>query len=212
MPELRIDRVDDALRHAPLVAASVRLVGRAQHVGALASLPGGRTLDRSLLQETLRALAAAGAGGDLTPALAAARAPADLLAVVQDADVQLERSPVPDLTRPVALEVLGAGLLTVLLDVDPADLAATPPTASGVVKDAVTVGVVAGRLHQVALTAADLAGAYDDEGTRRWYARPRRALDGASPVRVLAGGFDPGGDAARQVRGMAAALTRLGAT
>ncbi len=206
MLQLRLDRIDDELGHAVLVQSSVRLLGRAQHVGALPSLPGARTLDRLLLQQALQALAAAGIAETATGELAAARAPADLIAVVRAADASLEVTPVPHLTRPVALALLGAPLLRELLDADPgADLDAPDDPAAA-------SAVVAQRLHQLALTTADLAGAYDDEGTRRWFARPRRGLDGTSPVQALRGGFDPDGDTARQVRGMAAALTRLGAT
>ncbi len=199
VPQLRIDRVDDELTHAPLVQACVRLLGRAQHVGVLASQPGARVLDRLLLQEALHGLDAAGVAQSSLEALAAVRAPGDLLAVVQAADNLLERSPVPVRTHPVALEVLGAALLSLLIDAD----------ASGV---GPASGVVAQRLHQVALTTADLASSYDDEGTRRWFGRPRRALDGTSPAQALAGGFEVDGESVRQVRSMAAALTGLGAT
>lgn len=199
MPELRIDRVDDEFGHVPLVQASVRLLGRAQHVGALADLPAARTLDRLLLRDALSGLAAAGVAVWAPAALAAARAPADLGAVVRSADADLERTPVPDLTLPVALGVLGPELLAGLLDVAADQLA---PAS----------GVVARRLHHVALMTADLAGSYADAGVRRWFARSRRALDGRSPAQALAGGFEPDADVAREVRGLAAALTRLGAT
>ena len=47
---------------------------------------------------------------------------------------------------------------------------------------------VAVRLHALALIVGDLAGAYDDAGIRRWFARRRTALGNRAPVDVLAAG------------------------
>ena len=62
---------------------------------------------------------------------------------------------------------------------------------------------VVGRLHTLALLVADLAGAYNDYGIRRWFARPRTVLEGRSPEAVLAGEWDPDGPEAARVRRLA---------
>jgi hypothetical protein len=51
---------------------------------------------------------------------------------------------------------------------------------------------VAMRLHFLALLVADLAGAYNEYGIRRWFTRPRSRLDGKRPADLLRAHFDPG--------------------
>jgi hypothetical protein len=45
---------------------------------------------------------------------------------------------------------------------------------------------VAWRLHTVARVLAALVGSYNGYGIRRWFVRPRSALEGARPVDVIA--------------------------
>lgn len=71
---------------------------------------------------------------------------------------------------------------------------------------------VAARLHVLALLVADLSGAYNDYGIRRWFARPRSQLDGLSPAQVLTGDWDPDGDDVARLRALAAALVAPSAT
>lgn len=70
---------------------------------------------------------------------------------------------------------------------------------------------VAIRLHWVAGVVADLRGSYTDTGIRRWFLRPRTALDGQSPIALLDGSVDPDGAPAARVQALAHALTNLGA-
>lgn len=66
---------------------------------------------------------------------------------------------------------------------------------------------VAARLHWLAMLVADLAGAYNDHGIRRWLQRPRTQLQGRSPWQWLGEAWSPDGDAAQQVRALAAVLS-----
>ena len=66
---------------------------------------------------------------------------------------------------------------------------------------------VAVRLHALALMVDDLAGAYNDAGIRRWFARPRTILDNRAPVDVLTSGWRPEDPGPQQVRSLAKALT-----
>ncbi|MDQ3881467.1 MAG: hypothetical protein M3295_10400, partial [Chloroflexota bacterium] len=50
---------------------------------------------------------------------------------------------------------------------------------------------VAVRLHFLAKVTGDLRGAYNDIGVRRWFERPRTALDGRTPGELLSGRWDP---------------------
>lgn len=50
---------------------------------------------------------------------------------------------------------------------------------------------VAARLHWLALVIEQLEGSYNGYGIRRWFQRPRAALDGQTPMDRLQGGWDP---------------------
>ena len=75
-----------------------------------------------------------------------------------------------------------------------------------------TPDVVAVRLHFLALVVADLAGAYNDIGVRRWFERPRKRLGGSAPVRLLGDGWKPGDDGPKRVEELAASLASSSAT
>jgi hypothetical protein len=68
---------------------------------------------------------------------------------------------------------------------------------------------VADRLHTVALVVASLNGSYNDLGVRRWFHRPRTALNGKAPADILAG--DWSSDDADVVSVQALADSLLGA-
>jgi len=71
---------------------------------------------------------------------------------------------------------------------------------------------VAVRLHFLALVVADLAGAYNDIGVRRWFERPRKRLGGSSPAQLLAEDWSPDDDGPRRLRELAASLASSPAT
>lgn len=70
-----------------------------------------------------------------------------------------------------------------------------------------TPQAVAERLHWLAMVVADLSGAYNNFGIRRWFERPRAQLGGLSPREALGEHWrvdDPG---AERVRALAAVLS-----
>ena len=118
----------------------------------------------------------------------------------------LGETQVPTTEWPALHEVLGAELLASLVGISAssvrrylADARATP--------DAVAV-----RLHFLALVVADLAGAYNDIGVRRWFGRPRKRLGGSSPAQLLAGCWWPDEEGPSGVREHAASLAGSPAT
>lgn len=206
MPSLQIDSVDEPLASDVRASwAAVHLIARTQFVGALPSLPEGRGLGRELIRAALAGLSAQGVARDALLALDAANTSTDLRELLEAANEQMEQSPMPAGTWPVLIEVLGEKLLSTLVDVSAASLRRY---AHG---QRATPGPVAQRLHFLALLVADLSGAYNDYGTRRWFARPRYQLDGASPLELLEHGFDPDGPEASRVRQLAANLVAAGA-
>lgn len=110
----------------------------------------------------------------------------------------------PEGEWPSLLGTLGEEALTGLLSISATSLrryaSASRPTPTD----------VAERLHVLALIIADLAGAYNEHGIRRWFTRPRSQLDGASPARLLTGAWDPDGADALRLRSLAAGLTGAG--
>lgn len=143
--------------------------------------------------------------------LAELRHPADMdpehffgvLAKVHEA---LDESPAPTTEWPALHGVLGAELLAVLVGISASSirryLSGARPTP-----DAIAV-----RLHFLALVVADLAGAYNDIGVRRWFQRPRERLGGSAPARLLAGDWYPDNDGPSRVRELAASLASSPAT
>ena len=115
-------------------------------------------------------------------------------------------SPVQGAEWPALHRVLGPDLLARLLDVSVASL---HRYLSGVSR---TPDDVAGRLRALAQMVANLAGAYDDAGIRRWFVRPRAVLQNRAPAGILTAGWRPEDPAPRQVRDLAVSLTAFPAT
>ncbi|MDP8905271.1 MAG: hypothetical protein M3N29_08140, partial [Chloroflexota bacterium] len=69
---------------------------------------------------------------------------------------------------------------------------------------------VAARAHWLAMLVADLAGAYNSLGIRRWFDRPRSHLGARSPREVLGRNWDPDDPSVQAVRDLAAALAGAG--
>ena len=104
------------------------------------------------------------------------------------------------------IALLGVDLLARLLGIS-AVSARRYSSGAGPIPDA-----VAARLRALALMVGDLGGAYNDTGIRRWFTRPRTALENRAPVDVLTPGWQPDDPAPRQVRSLARALTASPAT
>lgn len=204
--ELRLESVDGPLaQDARASLAAAQLVARSQYIGALPSMPDPQVLGPTLVGLALAALAKMGVARDAALQAATARSGAEYLRLLDAANEQVEHSPMPAATWPVLVDVLGDELLARLLGVSVSSVrryaSGQRPTPDG----------VAARLHFLALLVADLSGAYNAYGVRRWFVRPRSALGGAAPVDRLAGGFDPDDESARVVRRLVDGLTASGA-
>lgn len=113
----------------------------------------------------------------------------------------LGESPVPATEWPALQEVLGAELLATLVGTSASSVRRYLAGARA------TPDAVAVRLHFLALVVADLAGAYNDIGVRRWFGRPRKRLGGSSPAQLLRGDWWPDDDGPNRVRELAASST-----
>lgn len=70
-----------------------------------------------------------------------------------------------------------------------------------------TPDAVAARLRVLDEIVTDLAGSYNDDGTRRWFTRPRQVLGGHSPNEALRGAWDPNASQPEAIRELAHRLT-----
>lgn len=113
----------------------------------------------------------------------------------------LEVSAAPAAEWPAMRTVFGDEMLGRLLGISDASMRRY---ASG---ERSTPDEAAGRLHWLALLVADLAGAYNDFGIRRWMQRPRVQLDGSSPWQLLGENWSPDSAEAQRVRALAAVLS-----
>jgi len=100
-----------------------------------------------------------------------------------------------------AIDTLGEDVLGQLVGASPSSIRRYANRTRSTPRD------VAGRLHFVASVLADLAGSYDEFGIRRWFMRPRSALDGQCPTDFLGDDFDIESDSAVAVARLAAALS-----
>jgi hypothetical protein len=183
------------------------LIARAYYTGILAG-PVSNRLSADLVSETLHRLQQHGFVRDLPAALAAVRSrdPRRVAQAVETILGALEESPVPETEWRAVRAVLDERLLARLVG------AAVPSLRRYASGRRTTPDDVADRLHFVALLVADLAGAYNPLGIRRWFDRPRPQLGGASPIEALGDGWRPQDPAARRVRALARALVGAPAT
>ena len=117
--------------------------------------------------------------------------------MLEDVNKGLGASPVPASEWPALQRVLGGDLLARLLRISTVSLRRYLSGGRRTPDD------VAVRLHAVALIVGDLAGAYNEAGIRRWFARPRTALGNRAPVDVLTAGWRPDDPEVQQVRDLA---------
>ena len=180
---------------------------RADAMGLLAP----RAIDRLDLAEwerVARDVSQAGIGQGLFLEHAGAAMPGTsrFRTMLQRVNDALDASPVPASEWPALHRALGGDLLARLLHISTVSLRRYQSGARKTPDD------VALRLHLLALMAGDLAGAYNDIGIRRWFARSRTVLGNRAPMDVLAPGWQPEDQGPRQVRSLASALTASPAT
>jgi hypothetical protein len=205
---LQIESVEEPFRSdSVLTDLALRLLSRAEYVSCL---PVG-SVHLVLDAETIRSVG---------KCLAQARMPASRWTFLDGPDEvsttrwreavtamneQIEMSPQPAGEWGPVIGSLGEDMVAELLGVSVSSVRRYSAGNRATPQDA------AERLHFLALLLADLAGSYNDYGIRRWFTRPRAALQGRRPVDVLGEGFDPEGQHAQQVQVLAASLIAAGA-
>jgi hypothetical protein len=163
-------------------------------------------LDHTTLKRVARAASEAGIGAVPSAALAGRRAGQDLRSLLKTLREALEDSPAPAHEWAALVPLFGVDDLSRLVVVSPASLRRY---ASGSRR---TPDHVAARLHFLARMVAELKGAYNDVGIRRWFGRKRTALKGKSPAQVLNGEWRPESRSPQKVLELARSLAFSPAT
>jgi hypothetical protein len=184
----RIVSVEDPLGEPRVVPLCFALLARAQVMGFLPEDVDGETrLDRALISGVGRRLAGVGVAQEQALALrqAAEQQDGDRIAYALQRTIEsVDASPLPDGEWQPARELLGEELLTRLLGISASSLRRY---AAG---ERTTPDEVAWRLHAIARILAALVGSYNGYGVRRWFDRPRQALDGQTPAELVAAATD----------------------
>lgn len=209
MLAIRIASVPGESRNIPLLRSLVTLLTRSAAMGVLPEATMTR-LDADAVRRVIGALQheklLSSATLDLDPLLQ--RGPADLqpaeaarMATAIERIIEtLGESPSPATEWAAMREVFGDEGLSRLVGVSESSVRRYGSAARD------TPQVIAERLHWLAMVVADLAGAYNDFGIRRWFERPRSQLGGRSPRRMLGENWAVDGKAAAQVRALARSL------
>jgi hypothetical protein len=207
MGQVQIESVLDPLDDPDLLAFGVEALKLAEAMGLL---PEGEAVRELGLPAMRRVAALAGEAGIGVSAAASLARPrptrGQVLGALRSLVDALEESPSPRSEWPALIELLEPERLGSLVDVSPSSLrryaAGMRPTPDA----------VAARLHLVAKVCADLLGAYNDIGARRWFERPRQALGGLAPAHLLSGPWDPDDAGPARVRALARSLVGGSAT
>jgi uncharacterized protein (DUF2384 family) len=210
METIQIESVAEPFAsHAELRLPALRLVLASQYLGLR---PGNalRTLDLPLVDLVVSSI---GRGGVSVAMIEAKSAGKSLAAghaaegqieayrrALEQALTALEASPRPDDEWAPVIETLGDELLATLIGVSPSSIKRYREGSRPTPQD------VAERLHFLALLLAELAGSYNDYGMRRWFSRPRSALDNRRPADIMGADFDPDGPDRDALRALAEGL------
>jgi hypothetical protein len=208
MAAIRLDTIEQPLDDPALVGLTIDLLRRALALGLLGQDEAVERLDLELVQRIAREASRAGIGQDAAIALLhgdQAQAPDGLATLIRRLDEAMTASPLPDRELPELLRVFEREAL--------ANLTGTSSVSLGryQVGSRKWPDLLAARIHWLALVLADLGGAYNDFGMRRWFERKRTQLGGRSPREVLGDDWDPADPDVEQVRALAAALAGAGA-
>ena len=199
---IQLESVAPPLDKPRVALLAVRLLTIAETMGLLPNDRPIRRLDRAVIEGVAQRAATAGIAREaLADLRRAERRPEGMEPALRRLYEALERSPSPATEWQGLLATLGPELLSQLLGISTSSL------RRYTAKTRRTPDDIADRLHFLSLVVSDLTGSLNDFGVRRWFARPRSALDGRSPAQLLKGSWTSDGANATRVHDLARALT-----
>jgi hypothetical protein len=212
MNDLQIISVERPIDNPAILRALMPVINRAWAMGVpMPGRAGAFSLSARTLGALLESARKLGIGRDIGTFIKAVpevleRSPDEAARLLAGLSRAFEESPLPQTEWASMRDVFGDEELEALLGTSRQSIARY---AKGKRE---TPSLIADRLHCLAMVVADLAGAYNEFGIRRWFHRPRSVLGGRSPLQALGKTWTSDTAAAQQVRALAAALTDLGAT
>lgn len=207
MSEIRIESISDPFDEPGSAAAALQLFARAETMGLIPetiSRQDAITIDRVTVQRLLRKLREVGMAST-SSALSPGAASEDVNLVLRRALEALAASPYPAGEWDALREIVGDQLLARMLKISESSIRRY--TAGG----RRTPDDVAWRLHAIGGIVSALRGSYNEYGVRRWFDRPRTALDGRTPADVIADADSEDDESFRRVIELAEELLGAGA-
>jgi uncharacterized protein (DUF2384 family) len=205
MSQTQLSSVDEPFAsHREAATLAVRLWALTPYLGI--AFPELAVLNGSFVRLMLHRFADAGVAVDASRQAETASTGDEFATLLRLALNQAEHSPMPQGEWPQLVGTLGDSLLAEVLGISVSSVRRYAAT------ERPTPQTVAVRLHFLALLVADLAGAYNEYGIRRWFTRPRSRLDGRRPIDLLGARFDPEGPDADSLRALVDSLVFAGAT
>jgi uncharacterized protein (DUF2384 family) len=206
MALLRLATIVAPFDEPALVGPTIDLLRRALALGLLGQNEQVDRLDLALVRRIAQEASIAGIGQDAAAALLHGEHRPDRLAMLmRRLDDALTASPLPDRELPEVLRVFDREVVAKLTGTSSVSLGRYQAGSRR------WPDQLAARIHWLALVLADLAGAYNDFGSRRWFERKRTQLGGRSPREVLGSEWDPTDPDVELVRDLAATLAGAGA-
>ena len=212
MEALQIASIEKPIDNPVILRALMPVINRAWAMGV--PLPGkGRPFALSLhtLQVILENARHSGIGRDIGTYIKAApevveQNPEEAARLFSELSRAIEESPAPATEWSPMRELFGDEELEALLNTSRQSIARYAK------RERPTPDNIADRLHWLTMMVSDLAGAYNEIGIRRWFHRPRSALNGRSPLQTLGRNWSSDSVSAKKVRALAAGLSDIGAT
>ena len=176
--------------------AAVLAVRLAELMG-LYTRPAGARIDRGVVEQVAQAVAVSGLADRVGVGFGERPRTRRLVRPLLAA---LEASPAPAPEIRNLAAILGLERLAELAGTS------TPSLRRYAAGERATPDPVAQRIHFLAILVALLRGSFNEFGVRRWFERPRSALDGQAPGELLAGTWDPDDPGPRGLRELAEGL------
>lgn len=202
---IQIESARAPFTSARLATQAVTALTRAEAMGLLPPDEHIEVLDMSSFRNAVRHIHRAGIARNIQLDLTNASA-SSLERSLENLNLALAESPVPEFEWNRMLDVLGIDLLSRLLGISAISIRRYRATARTTPDD------VAQRLHFLSLVVGDLAGAYNEIGIRQWFERKRAQLDGRAPLECLKTPWKPEQPGPRAVQDLARALVASPAT
>ena len=206
MAIIQIESVSGPFQRPDIARLALSIIIKADAMGMLPDKLHLQELGWREMGQVIGHIGRAGLSRKHVAELLSARPGHDPLAALTAMDKVLDETPVPDSEWSSMLGMFDPEPLGSLLGISPSSVRRYADGARR------TPDAICSRLHLIALLVSHLSGMYNDYGIRRWFSRPRTALDGSSPSDLLIGDWDPDDEGPCQVMDLARSLHAGGAT